>query len=292
MIKSLTTTPGIDVQAELRAKTGSPNLGPTHVPQNLVQPPSIQRSILGRQQNRRSNSSIAPKLEPGMTSLPPPIQQQQHGFPSPKNRPTPPSHANSPNGNPAFANQAAVSPAASDAPSRSSLSALKNQMSPLAPMNPATRAHMMSGGPARVGTGAQFYPTPSFQNHVEQLGMLSYPINTHERTHVLTLSPIEQEYDAPADIVDDSEMDTPGGGHAYPPPFGDGHQSMVPSPNSAVNGHHVTQGEAVQSSQAPHGAYPSMTQLLDHPNGEWDPFGLSASMAFPTQFSFDTSSMR
>jgi hypothetical protein len=34
-----------------------------------------------------------------------------------------------------------------------------------------------------------------------------------------------------------------------------------------------------------------MTQLLD-PNYDFDPFGLSASMAFPTQFSFDTSNMR
>lgn len=38
-------------------------------------------------------------------------------------------------------------------------------------------------------------------------------------------------------------------------------------------------------------AYPSMTQLLD-PSYDFDPFGLSASMAFPTQFSFDTSNMR
>jgi hypothetical protein len=29
-----------------------------------------------------------------------------------------------------------------------------------------------------------------------------------------------------------------------------------------------------------------MTQLLDS-GLDWDPFGLSASMAFPTQFSFD-----
>ena len=40
-----------------------------------------------------------------------------------------------------------------------------------------------------------------------------------------------------------------------------------------------------------HPTYPSMTQLLD-PNYDFDPFGLSASMAFPTQFSFDTSNMR
>lgn len=170
---------------------------------------------------------------------------------------------------------------------------MKNQMSPLAPMNPAARAHMMSGGPARVGTGAQYYPTPGFQNHIEQLGLSSCCAFAGSDCFADTEF-TEQEYDAPADIADDSEMDTPGG-HAYPPPFADGHQSMVPSPNSAVNGHHVTQGEAVQSSQAPHGAYPSMTQLLDHNGGDWDPFGLSASMAFPTQFSpgaFDTSNMR
>lgn len=42
---------------------------------------------------------------------------------------------------------------------------------------------------------------------------------------------------------------------------------------------------------AQHPTYPSMTQLLDH-SYDFDPFGLSASMAFPTQFSFDTSNMR
>jgi len=40
--------------------------------------------------------------------------------------------------------------------------------------------------------------------------------------------------------------------------------------------------------------FASMTQLLDpyDPMLDMDPFGLSASMHFPTQFSFDTSSMR
>jgi hypothetical protein len=40
-----------------------------------------------------------------------------------------------------------------------------------------------------------------------------------------------------------------------------------------------------------HPPYPSMTQLID-PGYDFDPFGLSASMAFPTQFTFDTSNMR
>ena len=41
-------------------------------------------------------------------------------------------------------------------------------------------------------------------------------------------------------------------------------------------------------------SFSSVAQLLDpyDPMLDMDPFGLSASMQFPTQFSFDTSSMR
>lgn len=49
------------------------------------------------------------------------------------------------------------------------------------------------------------------------------------------------------------------------------------------------------SPQSMHAARPAqygtMTQLLDS-NLEWDPFGLSASMAFPNQFAFDQSNLR
>ncbi|KAK2066596.1 hypothetical protein P8C59_000401 [Phyllachora maydis] len=36
---------GIDVKAELRAKTGSPTLGPAHLPQNMVPAPPLQPSF-------------------------------------------------------------------------------------------------------------------------------------------------------------------------------------------------------------------------------------------------------
>ncbi|KAK2050520.1 hypothetical protein LZ31DRAFT_148302 [Colletotrichum somersetense] len=265
---------GIDVQAELRAKTGSPNLGPTHAPQNMVQPPPIQRAILNRHhQSRRSHSSIAPKLEPGINSLPPPIQPA-HSAASPKGRPTPSSHANSPTNTAAYGSQPALSPAASDhGPLRPGMSSsMKPQLSPMGPMNPAARAHMMSGGPPRVGNPGSYYPSPGFQNHIEQL---------------------EQEYDAPAAMIEDSEIDTPSGPGPYPSGFsGDAPQQMMPSPNSVGHGQHMpSQGEPAQPAHTTQGAYPSMTQLLDT-GMEWDPFGLSASMAFPSQFSFDTSNMR
>uniref|UniRef100_L2G7A0 BZIP transcription factor n=1 Tax=Colletotrichum fructicola (strain Nara gc5) TaxID=1213859 RepID=L2G7A0_COLFN len=242
---------GIDVQAELRAKTGSPSLGPTHAPQNMVQPPPIQRAILNRHhQSRRSNSSIAPKLEPDPPDAFVALQlSDEHG---PVWQPAP---AASENG-----------------PMRTMAPSMKSQLSPMAPMNPAARAHMMSGGPPRVGNNGPYYPTPAFQNHIEQL---------------------EQEYDAPADMIEDSEIDTPSGPGPYPNNFsGDAPQNMMASPNSVGPGQHMTsQAESAQPAQTTGGAYPSMTQLLDT-GIDWDPFGLSASMAFPSQFSFDTSNMR
>ncbi|KAL1595446.1 hypothetical protein SLS59_008379 [Nothophoma quercina] len=88
---------GIDVQAELRAKTGSPSLGPTrpaasaHTSPN--QPPLQQRAILNRQQQRRSLQG-PPKAD-GTNGLPMiqpdgPIQR------SPLSQPTPGSHLSSP----------------------------------------------------------------------------------------------------------------------------------------------------------------------------------------------------
>ncbi|KAI0131622.1 hypothetical protein F4776DRAFT_151434 [Hypoxylon sp. NC0597] len=246
---------GIDVQAELHAKTGSPNLGPTHMPQNMVQPPPMPRAILNRHHHaRRSGSSIAPKLEPGVTSLSQPTGVQQ-SLASPKTRPTPPSHAASPtNPTPSFGNQATASPAPSDHTSM--------------PRQQMMQQH--SGGPRPTA----FYPTSSFQNHFQQL---------------------EQEYDAPTDMMDEPEPDTPGPG-PYPSTFQVPQQhgmSVQPAttgppgqPSMASGG----QGNQAQTQTQGQG-YPSMTQLLD-PALDWDPFGLSASMAFPTQFSFDTSNMR
>lgn len=182
---------GIDVQAELRAKTGSPNLGPTHMPQNLVQPPPIQRAILNRHHARRSQSSIAPKLEPGMSisPLPAPIHSHNSAL-SPKSRQTPSSHSDSPSGTTSFGSQHGASPANSDhlnPPIRPPLppgTAMKAPPPPhLGPLHglPAPRQLQIPGiqqatNHARggvTGNPASFYPTPSFQNHIEQLGKLS-----------------------------------------------------------------------------------------------------------------------
>ena len=290
---------GIDVQAELRAKTGSPNLGPTHMPQNLVQPPPIQRAIMNRHhQSRRSNSNIAPKAEPGIT-LPPPLQPHSTAT-SPQNRPTPSSHSNSPsNTGPGY------SPAASDSISmRGSTMGIPRQQMSQQPMHqtsqPQRQPMMQNGGRGGpVGSGASYYPTPAFQNHIEQLGKLRSVNYSHQYADSFS----EQEYDQP-EMIDDSEIETPGGGPGpYPASYhNEPQQPMMLSPASNGPSHHISPPqEPPHQHQPPHqqqpqvsgSQYPSMTQLLDQ-NLDWDPFGLSASMAFPTaqQFQFDQASMR
>ncbi|KAK3322604.1 hypothetical protein B0H66DRAFT_472986 [Apodospora peruviana] len=291
---------GIDVQAELRAKTGSPTLGPTHMPQNMVQPPPIQRALLNRHHARRSNSSIAPKLEPGVLSpLPPPM----HAHPSaasPKNRPTPSSHSASPTATTSFGSQHGTSPASSDHQMGGSI---RPPIPPPAGMKaPPPPQHV--GGMAGVaaqrqmqmqslqqqqqshvrgsvgGTAPTFYAS-SFQNHYEQLGKLS-----------------QQEYEAAPDMMEDpgDPPDTPSGPGPYPGAQYSGEPQPMSLSSPVTTG---TPGSQQMAGQSPmdgiantqHAAYPSMTQLLD-PSYEFDPFGLSASMAFPAQFSFDTSNMR
>lgn len=165
----------------MRAKTGSPQVGPAHMPQNMAQPPTMQRAIMNRHhQARRSNSNIAPKLEPGV-----PLQ-------SPQLRPTPPSHVSSPTSNsPGFSNPGVMTPPASDSQTQHQ----RLQGTKAMPGNPAlipnTGAIGTALGPkgqatSAAGSGggtpiaAAHYPSPfqnyrnqNFRNHIEQLGKLA-----------------------------------------------------------------------------------------------------------------------
>ncbi|KAH6682034.1 hypothetical protein B0J14DRAFT_470035 [Halenospora varia] len=270
---------GIDVQAELRAKTGSPHLGPTHMPQNMAQAPTVQRAIMNRHhQARRSQSSIAPKLEPGA-----PLQ-------SPQSRPTPSSHASSPTSNsPGFHNPGVMTPPGSETqmqfqqqqqqrlqagkphglPGNNSIIGNTGVAgAPLAPKGPGSGASGTGGAPI-----AGFHP--SFQNHYEQLGKLTPTLFT------------EQEYDAQADMVEDQDPAESGPG-PYPAP--------LPQPQHQLNQQQIMnqqqlgqqgQAQAMTMGENPP-AFGSMTQLLDpyDPMLDMDPFGLSASMQFPSSFSF------
>ncbi|MBE3041907.1 hypothetical protein IMZ48_04860 [Candidatus Bathyarchaeota archaeon] len=87
--------------------------------------------------------------------------------------------------------------------------------------------------------------------------------------------------------MDDSELEA-GGPGPYPAPFSGPHVAMSPT---TPGSRHAPSPQAMHGSRP--GQYGTMTQLLDsNSNLEWDPFGLSASMAFPNQFAFDQSNLR
>jgi hypothetical protein len=165
------------------------------MPQNLVQPPPIQRALLNRHHNRRSNSGLAPKIEPGITVSPLPTALHSGHTPSsaasPNNRPTPPSHSASPSATNSFGSQHGASPAGSgsdhlSAQLRHSMvpGGVKTQVAQVGavssmapPTAAATRQMQLAAGHQSVGVGVPgttaFYPTPAFQNHLEQLGKLT-----------------------------------------------------------------------------------------------------------------------
>jgi hypothetical protein len=150
--------------------------------------PTVQRAIMNRHhQARRSNSSIAPKLEPGAS-----IQ-------SPQSRPTPPSHASSPTSNsPGFHNPGVLTPPASDSQMhyqpQQRLQAPKPQPQHAIPPNPSLMVNtggigvqmgvQAKGQGSSAGTGSAsgntpvqaYYPSGPFQNHIEQLGKLTRPL--------------------------------------------------------------------------------------------------------------------
>ncbi|CZT52512.1 related to MEAB protein [Rhynchosporium secalis] len=272
---------GIDVQAELRAKTGSPHLGPTHMP-NMAQAPTVQRAIMNRhQQARRSNSSIAPKLEPGAS------------LHSPQSRPTPSSHASSPTSlSPGFLPQGVMTPPASESQmqyqqQQQRLQAVKPQPPRAIPGPSGLLGHAAGGmgasmGPKRPGIGG-----PGSAGGAP-MGTAYYPPSANYQSHMEHIKQLEQEYDAQADMVDDQETES--GPGPYPEPMQSPQQQM---PNQFQHlGNHGRQG---MRPGEPAQVYTSMTQqLLDpyDPMLDMDPFGLSASMQFPSSFSFDTSSMR
>ncbi|OAA50452.1 MEAB protein [Metarhizium rileyi] len=258
---------GVDVQAELQVKTDSPNLGPAHVPQNIVQPPPIQRPIMNRQtHNRKSNSSIAPKLEP----VPVPVgsgMQAPKSATSPKNRPMPTSHSSSPNNG-----ASTFSPAPSDSISmRGSISAFIHQQRPLGGATQLSGNSVPHNGTTRrAATSASFYPTPTFHNQAE---------------------PTDQKYDSRSEMVGNAKSEPPNGQGGFRGGFNsDTTQPMLLSPSSTGPAHHEQGGHQASLSN---NHFPTMTQLHDHQTLDWDPFGLTASMTFPThQFTFDETSLR
>ncbi|PBP28680.1 MEAB protein [Diplocarpon rosae] len=264
---------GIDVQAELRAKTGSPHLGPTHMP-NMAQAPNVPRVMMGRHhQARRSNSSIAPKLDLGA-----PLQ-------SPQPPPTSSSHTASPaSHSPGFLLPGAMTPPAPDAQiqfqsqqPRLQASKLQHSQRPPGPSGLGGYAEEMGTSMGTKGQGISGIGPGGGPS----AGPTYYPPSAGYQSH-------KQEDVVQADMVDDKDpAETGRAPYPDPTPPAQPYQQLGNNPGHG-------QGQGIPQGGEPHG-YPAMTQpLMDpfDPLMDMDPFGLSASMQFPTSFSFDTSSMR
>ena len=104
----------------------------------------------------------------------------------------------------------------------------------------------------------------------------------------------EQEYDAPVEMIDDADnADDATGGASVPYPQPIDHQQQ-----SYHTGHQprmVPQQGAMQvDGRSPQEAFPGHGQGFDpyDPMLDADPFGLTASMHFPTQFSYQDNSRK
>ncbi|KAF2433238.1 hypothetical protein EJ08DRAFT_584354 [Tothia fuscella] len=281
----------IDVQAELRQKGGSPNLGPIRMPVSAPISQPIQRFAVNKfaVQNRRSLSGLPSKADG--------VQQIQPICMSPQLQPTSTSHISSPattatkspnflpqsgQVSPAFGLQSSQPPQLRPQPQRPQFAAPQRPVGAgVYPPNssPLVSANGMNGNAAASAGAAAFYQV-QFQNHYDQLGKLS-----------------SMEYDAQDDMVDQEDSTeasaAPG---PFPPPFANG--GMPPNgmpqpqpPHMPSNG--PNQALQAQPSQihAPdtNGQFGSMNHMFNpyDPMLDADPFGLSASMHFPTQFQFD-----
>ena len=207
-------SPGIDVQAELRAKTGSPNLGPVRAPASATtspnQAPLQQRAILNRQQQRRSIGG--PTKAEGPHALP--MIQPDGALPnrSPLSQPTPSSHLSSPSTSatrspnfipqgtsvsPNFGPMSHQQPQLRPQPPRSNFTPMMGPQRPSLitnqpPSNGLSSASTASGGSAMTQSSAtgshSSYYTPPFTDHMNQLGKLTrflFPVLRHRALFVL-----------------------------------------------------------------------------------------------------------
>ncbi|KAI9794555.1 MAG: hypothetical protein M1816_004442 [Peltula sp. TS41687] len=264
---------GIDIQAELNAKSGSPHAGPTSpLPSaaSASKPSPIQRAIL----NNRAHHHQAQRSNGGRITI--------H---SPPAQPTPPSQLPSP-----ISTSSGVAPHGVLTPPGPHFAAHQRQgppggyLGPVHPRQPVSSvdpqaAAMMAVTSAEGGhsgvMSSGYYPGP-FQSHIDQLGKHT-----------------QSEYDAQADIVDDpypSEQTAGLGTHRHLFPSKPILPGLVP-PSGPRSDQHRAPGTAHPSGGPPFTS-PGESGGPVHVRHDEDPFGLWQSMTFPAPLSFPPSSIR
>ncbi|OAX77270.1 hypothetical protein ACJ72_08434 [Emergomyces africanus] len=307
---------GIDVQAELRLKSGSLNMPPAKpARQSISQNSPLSRTAMNRQSVNRHKVGMPQKLDQSNISQAP--REDSYTTRSPQLHPTPVSHVSSPSTatkSPGFRLQGCMSPPGTETQQQHNIPQLRqHQRPPILPLlnnsysrndnghnshhpisappsNPSTpttgaHANTSSGhavNPSRIPSA--YYLSP-FQKHYDQLGKLIPSL--YFRT--------EQEYDAQADMIDDEpDLDDSTEGASYTPNY---HEPLIPSRQAQAQ----AQAQAQQQNEpqvtvtvaTPHSdevveGFGRGDSFFDHfdPMLDADPFGLTASMHFQTPFSY------
>ncbi|KAG5295290.1 MeaB protein [Histoplasma ohiense] len=308
---------GIDVQAELRLKSGSPNmLSAKHAGQTISQNSTLSRAASNRQSVNRHKVGETPKLDHSNISQA--HREDAHTMSSPQLHPTPTSHVSSPSTakSPGFNLQGGISiPGAEIQPQQQKDTSQLHQLlppsilpasshyssngngsnghhcisatspDPATPMTAALQNVSSDSGVNMDRTGSGYYLSP-FQKHYDQL---------------------EQEYETQIDMLDEDEHDlddstedtlsTPAYHEPSTPPSGIARSQPQPGPEAQAqvqqNEHDIATSLAETTTSAT-----TLNEDIDifvqdeslfnvfDPMLDPDPFGLTASMHFQTPFSY------
>ncbi|KAI4158942.1 MAG: hypothetical protein LQ342_006975 [Letrouitia transgressa] len=297
----------IDVQAELKLKTETHHVSP-HVPHpaGAHASPSQRANMSRHSQVRRTASASGPKGPKSQSSQTSMVSDQ-----STRSHPTPPL----PNSSPVKA-KSSMSSLTSGFSGGMYSQGHPHAPPPLKPRHPSqgtpgnhppssgsmqgpklnanggSKGNDMGNAPGPIST----YWQPPFRSHYEQLGKQSHSSH-HPHTYRTdgSMANTEQEYDAHADMLDEDPSDHSAGPGPYPENFYQ--QPMAPNhqmPMGTQGQPPVRPGDTMQHPSTSHMLDPhamalaGMSQGFDpfDPMLDADPFGLTASMHFPTQFTY------
>lgn len=183
---------GIDVQAELRLKSGSPSVPVANTATYTNQPSPLSRPPMTQQSSSRMPAGIAPNPDTG--------RRPQYDVHSPQLQPTPSSHVSSPSTakSPGFPLQPAMSPAASD---------IHSSQQQRHAFGPFPRSHMLPQ-PGNFVTGPSIMTPPSASDPAENVASRSAATgnslnsssnnnhNSHSRgASTFYMSPFQKHYE-------------------------------------------------------------------------------------------------
>ncbi|KAL8646075.1 MAG: hypothetical protein Q9210_006336 [Variospora velana] len=272
---------GIDVQAELRSKTDPQHVTPSLQAPAGAHPSPVHRAVNNRHTRTRRAGSAGgargPKSQSSQTSMM--SDQSVRTHPTPPMATSSPVKAKSSMSSLTSGFSGGIYHAPHQAPPPSAKHRRTSKGPPSSMHSPTAGGHL-SGPPhksngtskgAEMGAAAASLPAyyaPTFRSHIEQL---------------------EQEYDAPADMLDEDPSDHSAG----PGPYADSFYQHPVHPSQKMG--MGMQAQSPLAMQPPstsqfidaHGMFlGSMGQPLDpfNPMLDADPFGLDRSMHFPTQF--------